>query len=68
MQGMQNPITETEIEKFLEGSRLNIQVATIDENGYPNIHPTWFHYDRHSEKLTFVIAFLVLLLLLLLGR
>ena len=51
MQGMQNPITETEIEKFLEGSRLNIQVATIDENGYPNIHPTWFYYDRDSEKL-----------------
>jgi general stress protein 26 len=51
MPGMRSPITETEIEKFLESSRLNIQLATIDENGYPNIHPTWFYYDRDSEKL-----------------
>ena len=51
---MQSPITETEIEKFLESSRLNIQLATIDENGYPNIHPTWFYYDRDSEKLYLV--------------
>lgn len=51
MPGMLRPITETEIEKFLESSRLNIQLATIDENGYPNIQPTWFYYDRDSEKL-----------------
>jgi hypothetical protein len=50
MPGMRGPITETEIEKFLE-SRLNIQLATIDENGYSNIQPTWFYYDRDSEKL-----------------
>jgi hypothetical protein len=42
MPGMRSPITETEIEKFLE-SRLNIQPATIDENGYPNIQPMWFY-------------------------
>lgn len=51
MPGMLRPITETEIEKFLESSRLNIQLATIDENGYPNIQPTWFYYYRDSEKL-----------------
>ncbi len=51
MPGMGSPITETEVEKFLESSRLNIQVATIDENGYPNIQPIWFYYDRDSEKL-----------------
>lgn len=51
---MQSPITEPEIEKFLESSRLNIQLATLDENGYPNIHPTWFYYDRDSEKLYLV--------------
>ena|SRR5918995_4266615 len=51
MSGMRSPITETEIEKFLESSRLNIQLATIDENGYPNIQPTWFYYDRDAEKI-----------------
>ena len=51
MPGMRSPITETEVEKFLESSRLNIQLATIDENGYPNIQPTWFYYDRDSGKL-----------------
>jgi len=51
MPGMRSPITETEIEKFLESSRLNIQLATVDENGYPNIQPTWFYYDRESGKL-----------------
>jgi|SRR5437870_4968071 len=35
---MPNPVTESEINKFLE-NKLNIQIATIDEEGYPMIHP-----------------------------
>jgi PPOX class probable F420-dependent enzyme len=39
-----------EAEKFLE-SKLNLQIATIDEKGEPNIQPVWFYYDKDREKL-----------------
>jgi general stress protein 26 len=45
-----NKITETEVNNFLE-SKLNIQLATIDEEGYPAIHPLWFLYDKDSGKI-----------------
>ena len=47
---MPKPVTETEVNNFLE-SKLNIQIATIDEEGYPVIHPTWFVYNKESRKL-----------------
>jgi hypothetical protein len=43
------PINETEVNQFLQ-SKLNLQVATIDEEGYPMIQPTWFHYDKKSAQ------------------
>ena len=33
---MPKPVTDTEVNNFLE-SKLNIQIATIDEEGYPMI-------------------------------
>jgi nitroimidazol reductase NimA-like FMN-containing flavoprotein (pyridoxamine 5'-phosphate oxidase superfamily) len=42
--------TETEVINFLQ-SKLNIQIATIDEEGYPIIHPIWFLYDNDSGKI-----------------
>jgi hypothetical protein len=33
---MPKPVTETEVNDFLE-SNLNIQIATVDEEGYPMI-------------------------------
>jgi len=47
---MPKPVTESEIDKFLE-SKLNIQIATIDEEGFPIIQPTWFLYDKQSGKI-----------------
>ena len=47
---MPNPVTETEVNRFLE-SKLNIQLATIDEEGYPSIQPIWFLYDKGSGKI-----------------
>ena len=44
------PVTETEVNNFLE-SKLNIQIATIDEEGYPIIQPVWFVYDKESNKI-----------------
>jgi general stress protein 26 len=48
--GMPKPVTEPEVERFLE-SKLNMQIATLDEEGYPNIQPIWFYYDKNSGKL-----------------
>ena len=44
-------MTREEVERFLE-SKLNLQMATIDENGEPNIQPVWFYYDKNGEKLS----------------
>jgi general stress protein 26 len=35
----------------LLGSRLNLQLATLDDTGYPNIQPVWFSYDTDKERL-----------------
>ncbi len=47
---MPKPVTEIEVNNFLQ-SKLNIQTATIDEEGYPVIYPTWFLYDNDSAKI-----------------
>ena len=39
-----------EVERFLENT-LNLQLATIDKQGDPNIQPVWFYYDNDVEKL-----------------
>jgi nitroimidazol reductase NimA-like FMN-containing flavoprotein (pyridoxamine 5'-phosphate oxidase superfamily) len=43
-------MTREEAERFLE-SKLNLQIATIDEKGEPNIQPVWFYYDKDGGKL-----------------
>ncbi|AFU59421.1 putative pyridoxamine 5'-phosphate oxidase [Candidatus Nitrososphaera gargensis Ga9.2] len=43
-------MTKDEVDRFLE-SKLNIQLATIDEMGDPNIQPLWFYYDKGDNKL-----------------
>ena len=47
---MPKPVTDDEVGKFLE-SKLNIQLATLDEEGYPIIQPIWFLYDKKSGKI-----------------
>jgi general stress protein 26 len=48
---MPNPVTEADVHNFLENSKLNLQIATIDEEGYPIIQPVWFLYDKSSGKI-----------------
>lgn len=48
--GMPVKVTEQEVERLLE-SKLNLQFATVDERGYPNIHPMWFCYEVENGKL-----------------
>ena len=43
-------MSKEEVERFLE-SKLNLQLATIDKQGDPNIQPVWFYYDKDAEKL-----------------
>jgi general stress protein 26 len=43
-------MTREEAERFLE-SKLNLQIATIEEKGEPNIQPVWFYYDKDQGKL-----------------
>src|SRR5215212_5585697 len=44
-------MTREEVDRILE-SKLNLQMATIDEHGEPNIQPVWFYYDKNGEKLS----------------
>ena len=48
---MPNKVTEEEVNNFLLESKLNIQLATIDQEGYPTIQPIWFLYDKDSSKI-----------------
>jgi general stress protein 26 len=48
--GMPKAVTESEVNNFLQ-SKINIQIATIDEEGYPMIQPTWFLYEDDTGKL-----------------
>ncbi|MEM3094695.1 MAG: pyridoxamine 5'-phosphate oxidase family protein [Nitrososphaera sp.] len=50
MPGMSEPVTEADVARLLE-SRLNLQLATLDEEGYPNIAPVIFYYDKDSGKM-----------------
>ena len=43
-------LTEQEINDFLTSSKLNIHLGTIDDNGYPNIHPTWYYLILQIRK------------------
>jgi general stress protein 26 len=49
--GAATGMTQEEVDRFLE-SKLNLQIATIDEMGDPNIQPVWFEYDKVIKKLS----------------
>lgn len=49
--GDAHSMTEEEVDMFLE-RKLNLQLATIDEMGDPNIQPIWFEYDKDKKKLS----------------
>ncbi len=46
--GVGSVLKRNEVNEFLS-RKINIQIATIDEKGYPNIQPTWFYYDENEE-------------------
>jgi PPOX class probable F420-dependent enzyme len=48
-------MTREEAERFLE-SKLNLQIATVDEKGEPNIQPVWFYYAKDEGKLLIITS------------
>jgi PPOX class probable F420-dependent enzyme len=48
-------MTREEAEEFLE-SKLNLQIATVDEKGEPNIQPVWFYYAKDEGKLLIITS------------
>ena len=44
-----------EVDRFLE-SKVSLQLATIDEQGWPNIHPVWYYYDKNEGKFLITTA------------
>ena len=49
--GFSLPLTELQAKEFLSESKLNVHIATLDENGHPNIHPTWYYFDSSKDKI-----------------
>ena len=47
--GLGPDLSEQQVRNFLEISKLNLQIATIDSKGDPNIHPVWYLFE--NEKL-----------------
>lgn len=49
--GFGTKLSEDEIKNFLVDNKHNIHLGTIDDNGDPNIHPTWYYFDSDNNKL-----------------
>lgn len=37
-------MSKAEIDDFLQNSKLNLQLGTVDEKGEPMVHPVWYYY------------------------
>ena len=37
-------LTKSEIDDFLQNSKLNVRLGTVDKNDEPMIHPVWYYY------------------------
>lgn len=42
------PMSKEEVDAL--ENKLNLQIGTIDEEGYANIQPVWLTYDKDREK------------------
>ena len=42
--GFGAPLNEQETLHFLATGKLNVHLGTVDDKGYPNVHPTWYYY------------------------
>jgi general stress protein 26 len=49
--GFGAPLNEQETKDFLGTKILNVHLGTVDDKGDANIHPAWYYYDVHNEKI-----------------
>lgn len=47
--GFGAPLNEQETLHFLATGKLNVHLGTVDEKGYPNVHPAWYYYDSANN-------------------
>jgi len=46
--GFGKPMTEGQLEDFLDKSILRMHIETLDDKKDPNILPIWYHYEPLS--------------------
>ena len=46
--GFGSKLSEEQVKEFLENSKLNLLLGTVDEKGEPNVHPVWYLYQNGS--------------------
>ena len=44
-------LTKEDIISFLSHERHNIYLGTLDGKQEPNIHPTWYYYNKKNDKI-----------------
>ncbi|MFB5607618.1 MAG: pyridoxamine 5'-phosphate oxidase family protein [Candidatus Nitrosomaritimum yanchengensis] len=44
--GFGSALSESQVNEFLENSKLNLLLGTIDSKGDPNVHPVWYFYEN----------------------
>jgi general stress protein 26 len=47
--GFGAPLNEQETLHFLATGKLNVHLGTVDDKGYPNVHPAWYYYDSANN-------------------
>ncbi|WP_148687484.1 pyridoxamine 5'-phosphate oxidase family protein [Candidatus Nitrosocosmicus hydrocola] len=42
---------EFELIEFLNNSKLNLHLGTRDKDGFPNVHPVWYSFNKITNKI-----------------
>lgn len=51
--GLSAKMNEPELLDFLSNHKINLHLGTLDDEGYPNIHPIWYYFDRILQRIYF---------------
>ena len=50
-----SPMSEQKVREFL-GSKINLQIATVDKNGDPIIQPVWYYYEPNDDRIYIITS------------
>jgi general stress protein 26 len=48
--GFGSVLNEYNVKNFLTTNKYNIHLGIVDEEGHPNIHPTWYYFEASNHK------------------